>query len=417
MPDWIVILFLLLLGCCIGSFLNVLVWRLPRGQSLVWPPSQCPKCNHRLAWYDNLPVIGWIMLRGKCRYCALPISPRYPLIEALTGLLFVAYYLCLFIWHLGPCITSYGEFGEVQRITLAAFENDWPVYGLTMLLICGLLAASLIDAELYIIPIEIPWVITIVALLVHALIAGPGQVGGMWVSPVAGALTLGGVFGLLLANLLLWVKVLPRSFPDGEPLLDFERAEALEQMKKEGATAEEIKQLPPVATRGEIRRHMAREALFLALPLILALVTGVIVLRMPSVREWWMEICTKPWVSGLLGSMLGAMAGDLTIWLTRVLASLVMGRVAMGQGDTHLMVAIGAVLGAGPVVVVFFTAPFFGLILGAHKMLGRGTRELPYGPSLSLAAAAMVLCYCYIAEYFGPGMATMGDLLLKWLGK
>ena len=232
MPYWLIIPFLFVLGCCIGSFLNVLVWRLPRGQSLAWPPSQCPKCNHRLAWYDNLPVIGWIMLRGKCRYCALPISPRYPIFEALTGILFVFYFLCLFVWHLGPCITTYGDFGEIQRITLGAFDNDWPVYGLLMLMVCGLLAASLIDAELYIIPIEIPWVITVLALLVHALIAAPAQVGGMWVSPLTGALSAGGAIGLLLANALLWLKILPRSFPKGEPMLDFERADALEQMKK-----------------------------------------------------------------------------------------------------------------------------------------------------------------------------------------
>src|ERR1700761_6169590 len=98
----IYIVFAFAFGAVIGSFLNVVVWRLPRGESLVSPPSHCPKCNTRLAWFDNIPVFGWLMLRGKCRYCREPISARYPIVEAITGLLFVFYYAAFFIWQLGP---------------------------------------------------------------------------------------------------------------------------------------------------------------------------------------------------------------------------------------------------------------------------------------------------------------------------
>ena len=415
MPHWLLIPFVFALGSCIGSFLNVVVWRLPRNQSLLWPPSQCPKCNHRLAWYDNLPVIGWILLRGKCRYCSLPISSRYPIIEAITGVLFVAYYVAFFIYQLGPCITTYIDFGDVQRVTFTSIENDWPVYGLIMFMICGLLAASLIDAELYIIPIEIPWLIAGVAILVHALIAEPGQPGRLSVSPLVGAMSAGALVGLLIANGAVWLRILPRSFPDGEPMLDFERAEALAQMKKDGASPEEISQLPPVASRGEIRHQIAREAIFLAIPLVLSAGFGLLAGRVEGVRQWWLLAASTFWVNGLLASALGAMVAGLSIWVTRIIATFTLGRVAMGQGDTHLMLAIGAVLGAGPAIAVFFTAPFFGLALGAHKLLGRGTRELPYGPSLSLAAAAMVIGYRYIDEYFGPGMGTIADLMRGWM--
>src|SRR6478735_1334247 len=99
----IYIIFFFALGACVGSFLNVVAWRLPRGEGLVTPPSHCPKCNHHLAWFDNIPVFGWIALGGKCRYCHASISARYPIIEAITGLLFVLYYLALFVWHMGPC--------------------------------------------------------------------------------------------------------------------------------------------------------------------------------------------------------------------------------------------------------------------------------------------------------------------------
>jgi len=89
------IFFVAMLGGAIGSFLNVVIWRVPEGMSLIHPGSHCPKCGHAIRFYDNLPVFGWIFLRGRCRDCHAPISPRYPLIETicfcLTGLLFYAF--------------------------------------------------------------------------------------------------------------------------------------------------------------------------------------------------------------------------------------------------------------------------------------------------------------------------------------
>src|SRR5436190_4759994 len=97
------VVFLFALGACIGSFLNVVVWRLPRGESLSHPPSHCPKCNTKLAWKDNVPIFGWLWLRGKCRYCKEPISARYPIIEAITAAMFVLYYCLFFLANIGPC--------------------------------------------------------------------------------------------------------------------------------------------------------------------------------------------------------------------------------------------------------------------------------------------------------------------------
>ena len=82
-------LFALLLGLAVGSFLNVVVHRLPRGESVAYPPSRCPQCGHRLGPWDLVPVLSYLALKGRCRYCARPISPRYPLVEALTGGLFL----------------------------------------------------------------------------------------------------------------------------------------------------------------------------------------------------------------------------------------------------------------------------------------------------------------------------------------
>jgi leader peptidase (prepilin peptidase)/N-methyltransferase len=82
-----------LFGIVIGSFLNVCISRIPEGVSIVAPGSRCPRCKTPIKPYDNVPILGWLWLRGKCRSCALPISPMYPLIELTTGLLFVACYL------------------------------------------------------------------------------------------------------------------------------------------------------------------------------------------------------------------------------------------------------------------------------------------------------------------------------------
>jgi leader peptidase (prepilin peptidase)/N-methyltransferase len=81
------------LGACVGSFLNVCIYRLPRGQSLATPPSRCPRCQRPLRWYHNLPILSWSALRGRCAYCRAPISIQYPVIELATALLWV-----LIVW-------------------------------------------------------------------------------------------------------------------------------------------------------------------------------------------------------------------------------------------------------------------------------------------------------------------------------
>ena len=84
------------LGLAFGSFLNVCIYRLPRGFSVVTPRSACPNCKQPIGMYDNIPVVSWVLLRGRCRHCKVPISPRYWMIELLTGFLFLACY-----WHFG----------------------------------------------------------------------------------------------------------------------------------------------------------------------------------------------------------------------------------------------------------------------------------------------------------------------------
>ncbi|MBI2187865.1 MAG: prepilin peptidase [Acidobacteria bacterium] len=76
------------LGLAVGSFLNVCIYRLPRRESLLWPASHCPSCGRPLAWYENVPLVSWVALRGRCRTCRAPISPAYPIVEGATSVVF-----------------------------------------------------------------------------------------------------------------------------------------------------------------------------------------------------------------------------------------------------------------------------------------------------------------------------------------
>jgi len=94
------------LGACIASFLNVVIWRAPRGESIVSPPSHCPKCNAPIKWWQNIPILSWLALRGKCANCKAPISPRYIFVEALGGCLFLAAFLWLWLPNVPLCISA-----------------------------------------------------------------------------------------------------------------------------------------------------------------------------------------------------------------------------------------------------------------------------------------------------------------------
>ncbi|WP_449418943.1 prepilin peptidase [Phormidium nigroviride] len=96
-------LIIFVLGASIGSFLNVVVYRLPAKLSVLWPPSRCPQCLHQLRLSENVPVFGWLWLRGRCKHCRSPISARYPIVEAAGGLMFL-----LVFWRFGLTLETLG---------------------------------------------------------------------------------------------------------------------------------------------------------------------------------------------------------------------------------------------------------------------------------------------------------------------
>ncbi|MBC8106525.1 MAG: prepilin peptidase [Anaerolineae bacterium] len=410
----IFILFLFALGACIGSFLNVVVWRLPRNESLVSPPSHCPKCNTRLVWYDNIPVIGWLALGGKCRYCKKPISPRYPIVEAITGLLFVFYYVMFFIFQVGPCppsptIITNDFTGEQSFLpTVLTIQQHWPIYALYMFLIACLFAASLIDAELFIIPIEIPWIAAAVGIIAHALIDRPDMPGALNVGVTGASVAIGGSIGLLISIALFQLGWIKQSFPKGEPLLEVDRETIRVEIEKARHMGRKLEvdetQLPPSYTKKDIRKEIGLEMLFLLPPMLGAFVCIALTHSSPAASRMMTSLASTNWISGVLGALLGALVGGFVVWVTRILGTLGFGRVAMGLGDVHLMFGVGAIIGAGAATVAFFIAPFFGILVAIYMLLTGTRRELPYGPYLGLATAFVMLFYCPIAAYLAPGI-------------
>jgi leader peptidase (prepilin peptidase)/N-methyltransferase len=149
-------------GLVIGSFLNVVIWRVPRKESIVKPPSHCPGCDAKIANRDNVPVVSWLLLRGRCRNCGTAISSRYPFVELLTGVLFAA--------------------------VGARFAHSWalPAY---LVLTAALIALSAIDLEHYLLPNRIMYPADVaVVVLLAAGSAGDQDWGAFGRGLIAGAI-------------------------------------------------------------------------------------------------------------------------------------------------------------------------------------------------------------------------------------
>jgi prepilin signal peptidase PulO-like enzyme (type II secretory pathway) len=185
------------LGTVIGSFLNVVVYRLPAGKSLVYPGSHCPICQHPIRWYDNVPVLGWLILGGRCRDCRAPIATRYPIVEAITGILFALLGTAELIGcgaNLPSGVLADGVSALPAGYTL--YEAGG-IYLYHLVLLCTLLAAALIEHDRQ----RVPWRLAIFALVVgvlaplvwphlHPAAAKTLVLGGIarWVDPAAGAM-------------------------------------------------------------------------------------------------------------------------------------------------------------------------------------------------------------------------------------
>ena len=152
------------IGGVIGSFLNVCIYRLPLRKSIVWPASACESCRRELSWYENLPIVSWVVLGAKCRTCKAPLSIRHPIVEALTAIMFGTA-----AWYYGP----------------TALLASRLVFG------CALIVLFAIDLEHHLLPnaITLPGILVGVAF---SLVTEPG-----WLASVVGAVVGGGMLWLI----------------------------------------------------------------------------------------------------------------------------------------------------------------------------------------------------------------------------
>lgn len=351
-------------GASVGSFVNVVAGRWPRGQDFVSPPSRCETCGRTLSWFENVPIVSWIALRGRCRTCGVRIGSRHVWVELFAALLFGATVVLLY----GGPFTAQPSPEANWWLRLGAWSSAPALLAVLTLWGC-LLAASLIDAETGFIPLGITSLalgVALACMTVQGMLVPPEQSPGTFawptgrLAPAWSGAALGALLGTALsAALLAWGR-LPRSFASIDPIAE--------------------------VTPGVARREMGKEIVFLALPVALA-VAGA---RLLATTDLPMA------VSALASSALGMVVGGGTIWLTRILGTLGFGREAMGLGDVHLMAAAGAVIGWRDALLAYLLAPFIALAWvavsgGLARFRGKPAREMPYGPHLALACVLVFL--------------------------
>lgn len=233
--------FMFAFGACLGSLINVLVYRLPRGMDVIFSPSRCPACETPLTWRENIPIFGWLFLYGRCRFCRSKISAEYPLVEFLVAFLFAAAYLIYFV--MPDPAHAFGINWAMMRPEWARSDmfdgwpsSTWSIVVVHVMLLGGLVAMTLVDAKTFTIPLVLPWTCGVVGILFHTVgaafvqhswqgklaITAPSAV---WAIPTPGwpgdntswwwiGASIGGVLGLVLSNVFIHFKLLRRSFEE-----------------------------------------------------------------------------------------------------------------------------------------------------------------------------------------------------------
>jgi leader peptidase (prepilin peptidase)/N-methyltransferase len=338
---WSAVLFWL--GCMVGSFLNVCIYRMPIGKSIVSPPSYCPSCNYAIPFYLNVPLVTWLMLRGKCRNCHAPISARYFVVELLTGLMFLG------------CWLRYGQ-------------NSAAVALIMCMVMAGLIVATFIDLAHFIIPDEITIGGMVAGFLcsfaVPALHGAASHgtkslresffgivVGGLLVEAIrqGGKLAFGRLNLVLDGDTKVFFGDLGMVLPDREIPYEeifYRKSDAIRFR----------------ATRVELADRCFLEADVALSPLKLKIGNE----QFDPAQNLYMEAVTN---------------------------KLVLPREAMGFGDVKFMAAIGAFLGWQATVFSLVVSSFLGAIVGGLLILLKRherANPIPYGPYIAAAAAIWI---------------------------
>ena len=352
---WSAVLFTF--GCMVGSFLNVCIHRMPRGMSVVSPPSHCPHCNYSIPWFLNIPLLTWLSLRGKCANCKTPISSRYFLVELLTGVAFLG------------CWLAFGKSSAALAL----------MYCLVM---AGFIVATFIDFEHFIIPDEVTIGGMVAGALCSFVVPALHQVPGAPVPPAAKALLLSFV-GMAVGAGLVYAVVRIGKLLFGRQHID----------------------LPP-----ETRIIFTETSVVLpdqTIPFedLFYRKTDVVQLEAKSVEL--IDRCYRKVLVRLMPEKL--FIGEESIdpesvhQMEVVADRITLPREAMGFGDVKFMGAIGAFLGWQAAVFSLLVSSVLGAAVGVTLILLKRqemSTRLPYGPYIAAAAVIWIFAGHRLLDYW-----------------
>jgi leader peptidase (prepilin peptidase)/N-methyltransferase len=332
------------LGCIIGSFLNVCIYRMPLGLSIVSPPSHCPHCKYAIPFYLNIPLVTWLALRGRCKNCGAPISPRYFIVELLTGVAFLG------------CWLEFGAKSPALALVFAVF-------------LAGLIVATFIDFEHFIIPDEITF---------GGMAAG--LVASFFLPPLHDARTLGegivsGAAGIVVGAALVY---------------------AVLRLGKLLFGRQKIK-LPPDTTIvfTETCLHLPGREIHYDELFYRKSDTIVLQARTAELVDRGYENVTVRLSPAALKIGDEEIAPDDVPYLECVSAEIILPREAMGLGDVKFMGAIGAFIGWQGAIFSLAVSSFIGAAAGVVLIVMRKrawSSRMPYGPYIALAAVIWIFC-------------------------
>ena len=352
---WSAVLFTF--GCMVGSFLNVCIHRMPRGMSVVSPPSHCPHCNYSIPWFLNIPLLTWLSLRGKCANCKTPISSRYFLVELLTGVAFLG------------CWLAFGKSSSALALMYC-------------LVLAGFIVATFIDFEHFIIPDEVTIGGMVAGALCSFVVPALHQVPGAPVPPAAKALLLSFV-GMAVGAGLVYAVVRIGKLLFGRQHID----------------------LPP-----ETRIIFTETSVVLpdqTIPFedLFYRKTDVVQLEAKSVEL--IDRCYRKVLVRLMPEKL--FIGEESIdpesvhQMEVVTDRITLPREAMGFGDVKFMGAIGAFLGWQAAVFSLLVSSVLGAAVGVTLILLKRqemSARLPYGPYIAAAAVIWIFAGHRLLDYW-----------------
>ena len=391
-----------LFGAFVGSFLNVCVHRLPRNESVVTPRSRCYACGTQVAAWDNIPVLSWLILRGRCRWCGSPFSIRYMLGEITVGLLSGA--VCWYaLWQMPG---QWASDGSVFWLYLfqpagALWWHDViaGAAGICLLTyLYWLWTCSLIDLQHTIIPDELTKPMQLLAPLLVCLVPTPMALGG-W-SPAEWYLRRGlddtwsaapwAGFGTVALIAAIAVAVLLLSLPLARWVYGRHAAAGMQWSDDD-------------------HRGFRVGVLWFTFATIchVAVLAGVVLWvsmgasRIEELRRLWLA-------AHLSQAILGSLAGWMLLYVLGLGATVAFGRNALGFGDVKFLAPLGALLGPFGIIYAFFAAAICGALVGLPKHLLKRGREIPFGPQLALGVVVVFLWGPRIHAWVMGGMRFGG---------